>query len=99
MLGGHAADQPLALAVRQRDSTSRRIDGRLAGRKHDLGHAASHEAAEVELCPPPELIELDAAELGDGLVLCQLACNQPSKHFLQSPASTSRMRCQCVPAQ
>ncbi len=99
MLGGHAADEPLALALGQRHRQPRCLGGGFAGRQHHLGDPAPHEAAEVEPRPPAELFELKASQLGQGFVLRQLARRQPAQDVSQRPASTSRMRCQCVPAQ
>ena len=46
-----------------------------------------------------ELLELNQAQLGDGLVLGELSGEQAPQNVPQSPARTSRMRCQWVPAQ
>jgi hypothetical protein len=97
--GGHSADQTLALALRQRHHQSGCVDWCFAGREHNLGYAAPHEAAEVEPRAAGKLIELQASQLGKRFGLRQLTLDEPAQNVSQSPASTSRIRCQCVPAQ
>jgi hypothetical protein len=95
----HAADQALALTLSHRHHQPSRFRGRLARGEHDLGNAAAQEAAEVEPRAPTELFQLERAQLGQRLVLCEVAGDQPAQDVSHSPARTSRMRCQCVPAQ
>src|SRR5713101_262932 len=99
VLNSHAADQPLSLVLREAHREARCLGGSLSRRQDDLGDAAAQETAEVELRFSAELLELEAPQLAEGLALGELARNQPAKDIPQSPASTSRMRCQCVPAQ
>src|SRR5713226_5614565 len=89
MLGGHAADQSLALALRQGNRKPGGLVRRLARRQYHLGDPAPHETAEVEPRPTAELFELEAPQLGQGFVFCELAREQPAQYVLQSPASTS----------
>ena len=95
----HAADQPLALLLGHGDDQARGVGGRLSGRQDDLGDAPAQEASQVELGAPAELVELKPAQLGDGLFFSEVAGEQPAQDVPHSPASTSRMRCQWVPAQ
>src|SRR2546428_8424858 len=97
--GGHAADQPLTLALRQGHREPGRLRRSLACSQDYLGDSTPHETAEVEPRPAAKLLELEAPQLGQGFVFGELAREQPAQYVLQSPASTSRMRCQCVPAQ
>ena len=99
MLVRHPADEALSLPLGQRDGEPRGLGRRLARRQDHLWDAATQEAPEVETRAPAELFELEGAKLGDRLILGELAGDQASKHVPQSPARTSRMRCQCVPAQ
>ena len=46
-----------------------------------------------------ELIKLEGSQLGQRLILGELAGEQPAQNLFHSPARTSRIRCQCVPAQ
>ena len=99
MLGGQPADQPLALLVRHDDGEPRRIGWRFAGRENHLRNAAAQVAAEVEPRPTAELVELGAAQLRERLVLAQLTGDEPAQNLPHRPSRTSRIRCQCVPAQ
>ena len=99
MFPGHPADQPLTLSPCQGHRKPRCVSRSLARRQHNLGNPAPHEAAEVEPCLTCELLELKVSELGQRLVLCELARRQTAQDISHRLASTSRMRCQCVPAQ
>ena len=96
---GHAADQALTLAFGQRHRELCRFGWCLAGRENDFGYATAYEATEVEPRASTKLLQLLRTELGNGLILGQLTRKQSAKDVPHSPASTSRIRCQCVPAQ
>ena len=99
MLLGHAADEALPLAAGHRHDQARRLLGGLAESQHDLGNPASQVAPQVEARASGEVLELDAAQLVKRLVLGELARLEPAQDVLHSPAKTSRMCCQWVPAQ
>src|SRR4029077_21134243 len=99
MCFGQPADESLALTFRHRDHEPRCIVWRLAGGEDHLGEAPAQETAEIQPSAAGELIELERAELGQGLLFGQLSRDETAKDVSHSPASTSRMRCQCVPAQ
>ena len=99
MLGGQPADQALALLLGHDHGEPRRVGWRFAGRENHLRNATAQMPAEVELRPTAELVELDAAQLPDRLVLAQLAGDEPAQDLPHRPSRTSRIRCQCVPAQ
>jgi hypothetical protein len=96
---GQAADQALALTFSERDRQTSRLGGSLASGENHLGDATAKEAPEVELRASAKLVQLKCAELGQRLVFGELARNQPAQNVSHSPARTSRMRCQWVPAQ
>src|ERR1700693_3376893 len=98
VLGGHPADQTLALAICHRNDEAGGVGWMLAGSEDDLGYAATQKAAEIQVCPSAELLELKLAELGDRLVLRELALQQPPQNVLHRPASTSRILCPGGPA-
>jgi hypothetical protein len=77
----------------------RRILGRLARCEYDLRDSSTQVASEVEARSAAELIELHPPDLGKGLVFAQLPGDEPAQHVPHSPNRTSRIRCQCVPAQ
>jgi len=83
----------------QRHRQSSCLSGSLAGGENHLGNTAAQEAPEVEPRAAPKLLQLESAELGQRLILGELASKQPPQDVPHSPASTSRMRCQWVPAQ
>ena len=95
----HPAHEALPVLLGHRHGQARRLLWRLAGGEHDLGDATPEIAAQVEPGLPPELVQLDAPQLGQRLVLGELARDEPAQHVSQSPSRTSRIRCQCVPAQ
>ena len=99
MVRGHAADEALALLLGHGDGQSRGVGRRLACGQDYFGDAPAKEATQVELGSPAEFVELKPAQLGDGLVLGEIAGKQASQDVPHSPASTSRIRCQWVPAQ
>ena len=96
---GHSADQSLPLPLRHRQDKPGRILRRLAGSKHHLGDAPTQIPSQVEPRPPAQLVQLHPSQLGQCILLAHLAGDQPAQDVSHSPSSTSRMRCQCVPAQ
>ena len=99
MVVGHAADESLSLALGHRDHKARRLARRLAGGEHDLGNPAAQVAAEVEPRATAELTQLQLPELRHRLVFADLTGDEPAQHVPHRPSKTSRIRCQCVPAQ
>src|ERR1700694_1259163 len=99
MLPAHPADQPLPLLLGPGDGQARCVRGRLARREDDPGNSTAQEATGVELGPTAELVELNSAQLRDGLVLGHLSGEQAAQYVPHRPARTSRIRCQWVPAQ
>ena len=67
--------------------------------QHDLRHPAAKVAAKVEPRPATELVELQPTQLGQGVVLAQLARDKTAQQIPHRPRSTSRIRCQWEPAQ
>ncbi len=99
MVSIHPADQTLAHPLGHGDDQPRGILGGLSGCQYDFGYTSAQEPTEVEAGPPSKLFELDLSQLGDGLLLGQLPGEQAPHDIPHSPARTSRIRCQCVPAQ
>src|SRR6202165_5763812 len=99
MLPAHPADQPLPLLLGHGDGQARCVRGGLAQREYDLGNSTAQEATEVELAATADRVELNAAQLRDGLVLGHVSGEQAAQYVPHRPARTSRIRCQWVPAQ
>ena len=95
----HPTDEALPLALRHREDESRGILRRLARGEHHLGNATPQEAPQVEARPPAQLVELHAPQLRQGILFAQLSGDELAQHIPHRPSNTSRMRCQCVPAQ
>ena len=93
------AHETLALPAGHRHGQSRRLVGGLAQSEHNLRNPTSQVAAQVEARAPGEVFELDAAQLVERFILGELAGLEPAEDVLHSPANTSRMCCQWVPAQ
>ncbi len=83
----HPADQALALPLGDGHGEVRCVGGRLARREHDLGNATAQPAAKVQARAAAQLLELDRAQLDDGLFLGQLARDQAAEDVLHKPAS------------
>ena len=99
MLLRRAAHEALPLAAGHRHDQARRLLGRLAHSEHDLGNPPAQVAPQVEARASGEVLELDAAQLVQRFVHGELARLEPAQDVLHSPANTSRMCCQWVPAQ
>ena len=71
----------------------------LPGGQHDFWNPSPQITSEVQPGATAELIELHAPKLCQRFVFGQLACDQAAQNVPHNPSSTSRIRCQCVPAQ
>ena len=92
MFTGHSADQALTLARSRCDHQAGGVIGRFAGGEHDLRDTAPNQASEIEPRPAAKLLQLEQTQLGERLVLGELACDEAPEHVLHRPARTSRMR-------
>ena len=96
---GHPADEALTLALGHGHGESSRVGRRFAAGQNNLGEPAAQETPEIEPRSSAELLELQRPQLRHRFVLGQLPSQQLTKDVPQSPARTSRMCCQWVPAQ
>jgi hypothetical protein len=83
----------------QRDDQARGFLWIFARGEDHLGDASAQVSPEVEPCATTKLVELHAAQLRERFVFGQLTRDQAAEDISHSASSTSRIRCQCVPAQ